>query len=141
MPLPLTTIVGNLTADPELRVLPGGQSVASFSVACSERRRNEDGSWVDGDIAFVRVNLWRDQAQNFARSAKKGMRVIAYGSLKQSKYTDREGVKRDGWQLDAADAGPSCRFAAFERAGDAPGDGWNDVGSEGGAATRGRRAA
>jgi single-strand DNA-binding protein len=58
------TLVGNLTADPELRFTPSGLQVANLRLAVTPRTRQQDGSWTDGETSFHTVNVWRDQASN-----------------------------------------------------------------------------
>jgi single-strand DNA-binding protein len=96
------TIVGNLTADPELRFTPSGQAVANFTVASTPRTfdktRNE---WVDGETLFMRCSVWRDQAENVAESLSKGAQVIVVGRLTSRSYETKEGEKRTALELQA----------------------------------------
>ena len=106
------TVVGNLTADPELRFLPTGAAVASFTVASTPRAFDKaSGEWKDGEALFMRCSVWRQYAENVAESLTKGQRVIATGRLKQRSYEDREGVKRTVVELDVEEVGPALRFA------------------------------
>lgn len=106
------TIIGNLTADPELRFTPAGTAVASFTVAATARLYDKaSGAWKDGDPLFLRCSVWRQVAENVAESLAKGMRVLVQGRLKQRSYEDREGVKRTVVELDVDEVGPSLRFA------------------------------
>ena len=106
------TVVGNLTADPELRFTPTGAAVANFTVASTPRAYDKaNGEWKDGDALFLRCPLWRQYAENAAESLTKGMRVIATGRLKQRSYEGREGVKRTVVELDVEEIGPALRFA------------------------------
>lgn len=106
------TVIGNLTADPELRFTQSGVAVASFTIASTprtfDRQRNE---WVDGEALFLRCSIWRDAAENVAESLEKGSRVIAQGRLKQRSFTDREGNNRTSIELDVDEIGPSLRYA------------------------------
>jgi single-strand DNA-binding protein len=106
------TVVGNLTADPELRFIPTGAAVASFTVASTPRAYDKaSGEWKDGDALFLRCSIWRQYAENVAESLTKGMRVVVTGRLKQRSYEDREGVKRTVVEVDVEEVGPSLRFA------------------------------
>ncbi|MEV0869363.1 single-stranded DNA-binding protein [Brachybacterium paraconglomeratum] len=110
-----TTVIGQLTADPELRKTKSGISVASFTLASNERSYDSESQrWVDGDATFVRCSYWRDGGENFAESNEKGNRIIATGYLKQNDYTDREGVERTSLELVVEEAGPSNQFATIE---------------------------
>ncbi|GAA2239687.1 single-stranded DNA-binding protein [Rarobacter faecitabidus] len=106
------TVVGNLTADPELRFTPSGAAVANFTIASTprifDRQANE---WRDGDTLFLRCSLWREAAENAAESLTKGSRVIAQGRLTQRSFETREGEKRTVVELQVDEIGPSLRSA------------------------------
>jgi single-strand DNA-binding protein len=106
------TIVGNLTADPELRFTPAGAAVVAFSIASTPRAFDKTkNEWKDGDTLFLRASAWRDLAEHVAESLVKGQRVVATGRLKQRSYEDREGVKRTVVELDVDEIGPSLKYA------------------------------
>lgn len=74
----IITVVGNLTADPEIRQVGNGASVASFTIASTPRNWNRNtGQFEDGQALFMRCSAWRDMAEHCAQSLSKGMRVIA----------------------------------------------------------------
>lgn len=109
------TVVGNLTADPELKFTPSGAGVANFSVASTPRMLDKaSGEWKDGDPLFLRCSIWRDAAEHVAESLTKGMRVIVQGRLKQRSYETREGEKRTVYELEVDEIGPSLRYAVAE---------------------------
>lgn len=106
------TIVGNLTADPELRFTNSGAAVASFTVASTPRTFDRQANeWKDGEAMFLRCSVWRDAAENVAESLEKGARVVVQGRLKQRSYTDREGNNRTSIELDVEEIGPSLKYA------------------------------
>jgi single-strand DNA-binding protein len=109
------TVVGNLTADPELRYTQNGLAVANFTIASTpkvfDRQANE---WKDGDALFLRASVWRDFAEHVAGSLTKGSRVIAQGRLRQRSYQDREGQQRTSIELEVDEIGPSLRFATAQ---------------------------
>lgn len=106
------TVVGNLTADPELRFTPAGAAVASFTVASTPRRYDKTSEeWVDGDPLFLRCSAWRDMAENTSQSLTKGARVIVTGNLKQRSY-ETPGGSRTVVELDVDDVGPSLKYAS-----------------------------
>jgi single-strand DNA-binding protein len=110
---PLITVVGNLTADPELRFTPSGAAVANFTVAQTPRTFNRDtNAWDDGETLFMRCSIWREAAENVAESLFKGMRVVATGKLKQRSYDTKEGEKRTVIEMDVDEVGPSLRYAS-----------------------------
>ncbi len=106
------TIVGNLTADPELRFTPSGAAVANFTIASTTRLLDKQtNEWKDGDTIFMRCAVWRQYAENVAESLNKGSRVIATGRLKQRSYETKEGEKRTVVELDVDDVGPALKNA------------------------------
>ncbi|PID97489.1 MAG: single-stranded DNA-binding protein [Actinobacteria bacterium] len=106
------TIVGNLTADPELRFTPSGAAVADFTVASTPRTFDRNtNEWKDGETLFLRCSIWREAAENVAESLRKGMRVIAQGRLVQRSYETREGERRTVVELQVDEVGPSLRRA------------------------------
>ena len=106
------TVVGNLTADPELRFTPSGAAVANFTVASTPRTFNrQSGEWKDGEALFLRCNIWRQAAENVAETLTRGARVIVQGRLKQRSFETREGEKRTVIELEVDEVGPSLRYA------------------------------
>ena len=106
------TVVGNLTADPELRFTPSGAAVANFTVASTPRNFDrQSGEWKDGEALFMRCNVWRQAAENVAETLTRGMRVMVSGRLKQRSYETREGEKRTVVELEVDEVGPSLRYA------------------------------
>jgi single-strand DNA-binding protein len=123
-----TTIVGNTTADAELRFTQGGLAVAGFTVAVNERKFNrETNEWTDGDTTFVRCSVWREAAEQVAASIPKGTRVIVTGKLKMQEYETKEGTKGQSLEMQVDEIGPSLRYAtaivtkAARREGGTPG--------------------
>lgn len=108
----LITVVGNLTADPELRFTPSGAAVANFTVASTPRTFDRQSSeWKDGEALFMRCNVWRQAAENVAETLTRGMRVMVTGRLKQRSYETREGEKRTVVELEVDEIGPSLKYA------------------------------
>src|SRR5437868_3669924 len=109
---PPITVVGNLTADPELRFTPSGAAVASFTVASTPRTFDRaSGEWKDGDALFMRCSIWRQAAENVAESLTRGMRVVVQGRLRQRSFETREGEKRTVVEMEVDEVGPSLRYA------------------------------
>jgi single-strand DNA-binding protein len=111
MPAIPVTIIGNLTADPELRFTAQGAPVASFTVASNERYKDAGGEWKDGPTSFVRCNAWHELAEHLAESLAKGDRAIVTGTLRQRDYETKDGDKRTLWEVTATEAGPGLRYA------------------------------
>jgi single-strand DNA-binding protein len=106
------TVIGNLTADPELRFTPSGAAVANFTVASTPRTFDrQSGEWKDGDALFLRCNVWRQAAENVAETLTRGMRVMVQGRLRQRSFETREGEKRTVVELEVDEVGPSLRYA------------------------------
>lgn len=106
------TVVGNLTADPEIRYTQMGMAVANFTIASTPRMFDrQSNEWKDGDALFLRASVWREFAEHVAGSLTKGSRVIATGRLRQRTYQDREGQNRTSIELEVDEIGPSLRYA------------------------------
>ena len=106
------TIVGNLTADPELRSVSTGASVCNFTIAATPRTFNrQSGQWEDGQALFMRCTAWRELAEHISRSLAKGMRVIAHGVLSQETFQANDGTNRTIVKLTVDEIGPSLRYA------------------------------
>jgi single-strand DNA-binding protein len=111
----IITVVGNLTADPELRYTQGGLAVANFTIASTPRTFDrQTNDWKDGDALFLRASCWREFAEHVAGSLTKGMRVVATGRLTQRNYDDRDGNKRTSIELQVDEIGPSLRYATAQ---------------------------
>ena len=111
----IITVVGNLTADPELRYTQNGLPVANFTIASTPRNFDRAANeWKDGEALFLRASVWREFAEHVAGSLTKGMRVIATGRLKQRSYQDREGNNRTAIELEVDEIGPSLRYATAQ---------------------------
>lgn len=111
----IITVVGNLTADPELRYTQNGLAVANFTIASTPRTFDRQANdWKDGEALFLRASCWREFAEHVAGSLTKGSRVVATGRLKQRSYDDREGNKRTAIELEVDEIGPSLRYATAQ---------------------------
>jgi single-strand DNA-binding protein len=111
----IITVVGNLTADPELRYTQSGLAVANFTIASTPRSFDRaSNDWKDGDALFLRASVWREFAEHVASSLTKGSRVIAQGRLKQRSYETKEGEKRTTIELEVDEIGPSLRYATAQ---------------------------
>jgi single-strand DNA-binding protein len=132
------TVVGNLTADPELRFTPSGAPVANFTVASTPRTFDrQNNEWKDGEALFLNCSIWRQAAENAAESLQRGMRVVVTGRLKARSYETREGEKRTVFEIDVDEIGPSLRYATakvtkLSRGGGGGGGGFGGGGYSGG---------
>lgn len=106
------TVIGNLTADPELKFLSSGVAVAKFSVASTPRFMDKAaGEWKDGDPLFLTCSAWRQMAEHVAESLQRGSRVVVVGRLRQRSYETQQGEKRTVYELEVDEVGPSLRYA------------------------------
>lgn len=109
------TVIGNLTADPELRYTQNGVPVANFTVASTPRTFDrESNEWKDGSALFLRATVWREFAEHVASTLGKGMRVIVQGNLQQRSYKDKDDNDRVSYELDVQEIGPSLRYATAQ---------------------------
>ena len=118
------TIVGNLTADPELRFTASGKAVASLNVAVSKRVKDGD-TWKDGDTTYWRCTAWDGLAEHIGDSLAKGQRVIVVGQVSSRTYETREGEKRTVYEIAVEAVGPDLKWATakVERVGKGSGSG------------------
>lgn len=111
----IITVVGNLTADPELRTIGSGASVASFTIASTPRTFNRNtNQFEDGQALFMRCSAWRELADHIAASLTKGMRVIAQGRLSQRSYQAQDGSNRTVVEMTVDEIGPALRYATAQ---------------------------
>lgn len=111
----ILTIIGNLTADPEMRTTSKGGTVCNFSIAATPRQYNsQSGQWEGGQTLFMRCTVWRDMAEHCAQTLHKGMRVIAQGRLQQRTYQAKDGTQRTVVEMQVDEIGPSLRYATAQ---------------------------
>jgi len=103
------TLVGRLTADPELRFTSTGTAVARFTVATSRRRRDGD-QWVDADTTFWVCTAWEQLAEHVAEHLTKGAAVIVVGQAHQTSWESEDGQKRSRVEVRAEAVGPNLRW-------------------------------
>ncbi len=126
-----TTVVGNITRDPELRFTPSGAAVANFGLAWN--RKGRDGEEI---VSFFDVTAWNQLAENASESLSKGMRVVVYGRLDQRSWETQDGDRRSKVEIIADDIAPSLKWATAEvnrnERRDGGGGGYNGGGGGGG---------
>lgn len=107
------TVIGNLTADPELRFTPSGAAVANFTVASTPRTFDrQTNEWKDAETLFMRCSVWREAAESVAESLTRGTRVVVTGRLVSRSWEDKEtGQKRSVMEMQVDEVGPSLRYA------------------------------
>jgi single-strand DNA-binding protein len=139
----ITTLIGNVTRDPELRFTNSGLATAKFGLAVNFRRQNRQTNEWDETVSFFNVVCFGDVAENVSESLAKGSRVIVTGRMEVRPWETQEGEKRQSVELIADEIGASLRWAtvAFmntERRGGAEFGGGGGGGGGGGAPGNGR---
>lgn len=87
-------MMGNLTADPELRYTPKGSGIAQFNVAINRKWKSESGEMKE-EVSFIGVTAFGKQADTVAKYFSKGDPIIVHGRLKQETWDDKtSGAKR-----------------------------------------------
>lgn len=106
-------LVGNMTADPELKQTTSGTSVCSFSIAVNRRfTKTEQGQQT---VDFINIVTWRQSAEFVSRYFKKGNPILICGQLQTRTWTDNQGVKRYATEVVADEVsfvGPATTGAA-----------------------------
>lgn len=106
-------VMGNLTADPELRFTPSGRAVVTLRLAYTARVRDDaSGQWHDSEPEFYTIQVWGQQAENAAECLQRGDRVVAAGSWQEETYTKRDSTPGVAVRLVARDLGASMLFKA-----------------------------
>lgn len=106
---PVITICGNATGDAELKFLPSGAAVASWTIASTPRVKRGD-TWEDGETVFYRCSVWRQMAENAAETITRGMRLVVSGRFKVRTW-EKDGEKRTSLEIDVEHVGPDLRYA------------------------------
>ena len=96
-----TIVVGNLGGDPELRYMPDGRPVASFSI-CANERRGSGENRTESQIWF-KANVFGNSAEAVAKHLQKGDQVYVEGRLKPEFWDGRDGQKRLTLNLNTSD--------------------------------------
>jgi single-strand DNA-binding protein len=100
-----------VVSDPELRFTPGGDAVANFRVKASSRKEEPKGSgnWVDKDVLWASVTVWRDLAEHVVESIAKNDLVLVQGTIYTREY-ESNGAKQKSVEIQAIAVGPSLKF-------------------------------
>jgi single-strand DNA-binding protein len=95
-------VAGNLGRDPELRYLPDGRPVASFSICANKRRKNAAGERVE-EQQWFQVSAFGNSAEACARHLTKGSQVFVEGTLQPELWTGRDGATRLTLNINSSD--------------------------------------
>lgn len=109
----LPTVFGEfrVVADPELRFTPSGKAVGNVRLVANSRKKNEAGEWVDDKVVWLNGTIWEQPAENMVESIEKGSLVEVRGRLETREYEDREGNKRQSFDLLLDSITPSIKYA------------------------------
>ena len=91
-------LVGRLTREPEVRYTPNGAQVKSFTIAVDRDFQTRNG---ERQTDFLDIQVWNKQAESCAKYLSKGKMVSVQGSIRNESYTDRNGVQRRAWRINA----------------------------------------
>ena len=108
------TLMGRLTADPEVRTTTTGKSVCTFSIAV-ERSFARAGEQRQAD--FINIVAWENQANFISRYFAKGSMIAVQGSIQTRMYEDKNGNKRKAVEI-VADNASFCGSKAESGTGD-----------------------
>ena len=86
-------LIGNLGRDPELRYSPGGDAIANFSIACTEKYKDKAGQAVE-HTEWVNITIFGKLAEIAGEYLKKGAPVYIEGKMRTEKYTDKSGIEK-----------------------------------------------
>jgi single-strand DNA-binding protein len=87
-----------------------GKAWAKIRAVSKERVRDANGTWADGEPSFIDVYVNAERAEHLYESVAPGDQILVIGRLVNKEWTDKEGVKRDGWRINAWEIGPSMQF-------------------------------
>lgn len=110
--LPTITGTGRLVSDIELRYTSSGKPVASARIAFSDRKKQDDGSWADGDKVFLDASVWGEEAERLAEGLPRGTEVLVSGKLRQREYEAKDGTKKFVFEVLFATIAPTLKYAS-----------------------------
>ena len=112
----LPKVVGEFraVADPELRFSESGTAVAKVRVVADKKKKQGD-EWVDDKVCWLRVTAFKRMAENIAESVVKGTRIYVEGQLSTEEWEDREGNKRQSYEVIADQVALSLAWDTYEK--------------------------
>lgn len=95
---PTITIVGRVGSDPEAI----GSNGLRFRVATNDRVKNDTtGAWEDKNTSWWTIKAWRTLAEQSKSVIRKGMEVTIVGKIYEENWTDKDGIKRSSYEINA----------------------------------------
>ena len=111
---PFIAVTGNLSRDPEVKVLPNNRAVCSFTLASTPRVKNGD-AWEDGETLWLRCTAWGKDAETIAETFHKGDRVVVTGTLKQRTYKGKDGEQKTALEVTVSGFGLTPKLGKSEK--------------------------
>lgn len=96
-------IIGHLGRDPEVRYLPSGEAVASFSIATTEKWKDKQTGEAKEVTEWHKISAFGKLAEIVERFLQKGSLVYVSGQIKTRKYTDKDGVEKYSTEIRASE--------------------------------------
>lgn len=90
--------IGRMGRDPEVRMTPSGNKVATFSIACTEKFKDRNGQ-LQESTEWVRVVVWKKLAEIVEKLGKQGQKVYISGKMKTESWDDPGGVKKSKTEI------------------------------------------
>lgn len=114
-------IIGNLTRDPEIKALPSGIKVASFSVATNRVWKDKNGAKQES-VDYHNVVVFGKQADIVGQYMKKGSSILVEGRMQTRSWDDASGVKKYRTEIiaDRIQFGPRKEGGAYAPSAEAP---------------------
>jgi single-strand DNA-binding protein len=95
-------IIGNLTRDPEMKVIPSGQTVTTFSVATNRSWKDKSGEKKE-EVEYHNIVVWGKLAEICGQYLNKGKKVFVSGNLKTRSWEATDGSKKSRTEIVAQD--------------------------------------
>lgn len=86
-------LIGRLSRNPEIRYLPSGTQITSFTIAVNRSYKDKSGNWQE-ESYFFDVETYGNVAERLGSSVNKGDQILLEGSLRQDKWETPTGEKR-----------------------------------------------
>ncbi|NPA13304.1 MAG: single-stranded DNA-binding protein [Aquificae bacterium] len=87
-------LMGRLTRDPEIRFLPSGVQVTSFSIAVNRAYRTKDSSEWKEETYFFDIETFGGLAERLGKQLNKGILILVEGQLRQDRWETPSGERR-----------------------------------------------
>lgn len=107
----VATLMGNLTADPEIRLTSADKKVASFSIANNQSYKAENGEWKDLPVSYIDITVWEKQCEFVEKYFHKGDPIMLNGHIQSRQYETKDGDKRTKYCVVAS----SVSFASSKK--------------------------